>query len=179
MRAKRAPPAGKHQKFEFSATLSDKPGAWVTVVIPKAIIKAIGARGAVPIVGVFDGKERFRSSLLATRDGVHILPVKYHHRKNLGLSPGDRIRVAFQVDHEPRTMPTPPDVIDALESEGLLDAYELVPPGRKRQFLIYLEQAVHEETRLKRIAMIVEMTHADREKRSDRELRKKIRKSHE
>ena len=170
--------SARTKKFEFAAKLSKTPGRWVTVTIPKAISKAIGARGNIPVVGVINGKEKFRSSLLASRDGVHILPVKYHHRKNLGLEPGDRVTIAFEIDHEPRTVPTPPDVIDALESEGLLDAYELVPPGRKKQFLLYLEQAVHEETRLKRVAMIIEMTHADREKRSDREIQKKLRQSH-
>lgn len=167
----------REKKFTFSATLSKTPGAWVTVKIPAAITKAIGIRGRVPIVGTINGKEKFRSGLLATGNGVHILPVKYEHRKNLGLKPGDRVTIAFEIDHEPRTLPTPPDVIDALESEGLLDAYELVPPGRKKQFLVYLEQAVHEETRLKRIAMIIEMTHADREKRADRELQRKLRQS--
>jgi hypothetical protein len=167
------------KKYEFSAKTTKKPGAWVTVAIPAAISKAIGERGSVPIVGTLDGKEKFRSSLLVTRGGGHFLPVKYEHRKNLGLKPGDRVTVVFEIDHEPRIVPTPPDVIDALEAEGLLDAYELVPPGRKKQFLVYLEQAVHEETRAKRIAMILEMTHADREKRADREMQKKIRQSRE
>ncbi len=162
----------KKKKYQFAARLSKTPGAWVTVTIPRAITKAIGIRGRVPIVGVFDGEEKFRATLLAIGDGVHILPVKYDHRKNLGLKPGDRITVTFEIDREPRTIFTPPDVIDALESEGLLDAYELVPPGRKMQFLKYLEQAVHDETRLKRVAMIVEMTHAAREKKVDREMRK-------
>jgi hypothetical protein len=166
---------GKNKKYEFAARLSKTPGAWVTVKVPGAITRAIGIRGRVPIVGVFDGKENFRATLLAIGNGAHILSVKYEHRKNLGLKPGDRISVVFEIDHEPRTMPTPPDVIDALASEGLLDAYELIPPGRKMQFLKYLEQAVHEETRLKRIAMIVELAHAAREKQVDREMQRKLR----
>jgi hypothetical protein len=165
----------KKQKHTFAAKMRRNPGAWVTVEIPAAISKAIGIRGSIPIVGVVNGKEKFRSSLLPTGRGVHLLPIKYEARKNLGLGPGDRITVTFEIDREPRTIATPPDVIDALESEGLLDAYELIPPGRKMQFLKYLEQAVHEETRLKRIAMMVEMAHAAREKQVDREMQRKLR----
>jgi hypothetical protein len=167
--------SAKKKKYEFAARLSKSPGAWVTVTVPRAITKAIGIRGRVPVVGVFDGKEKFRATLLAIGNGAHILSVKYDHRKNLGVKPGDRITVTFEIDREPRVIATPPDVIDALESEGLLDAYELIPPGRKMQFLKYLEQAVHEETRLKRVAMIVELAHAAREKQVDREMQRKLR----
>jgi hypothetical protein len=160
------------KRHSFSATLRKFPGAWITVEIPAAISKAIGIRGSIPIVGTVNGKEKFRSSLLPTGRGVHLLPIRYEIRKSLGLGPGDRVTIAFELDHEPRTIFTPPDVIDALESEGLLDAYELVPPGRKSQMLKYLEQAVHEETRAKRIAFIIETAHAAREKKVDREMKK-------
>ena len=166
---------GKKKNHTFSAKLRRFPGAWVTVEIPAAISKAIGIRGTVPIAGTVNGKETFRSSLLPTGRGIHLLAIKYDIRKALSLEPGDRVTVAFEIDREPRTVVAPPDVIDALESEGLLDAFALIPPGRKTQFLKYLELAVHEETRARRIAMLVEMTHAAREKQADRELAKHMR----
>ena len=161
------------KRHTFSARLARVPGRWVTVEVPTRVSRALGIRGTIPVVGVVNGKAKFRSSLLPRKDGLHFLPIKYELRKNAGLDVGDLVKISLEIDHEPRTLPTPEDVMEALEAEGLLDAYALVPPGRKMQFLKYLEEAVHEVTREKRIAMILEMSHAAREKQADRETRRR------
>jgi Domain of unknown function (DUF1905)/Bacteriocin-protection, YdeI or OmpD-Associated len=160
------------KRHTFSAKLERVPGRWVTLEVPLRVSRALGKRGSIPVMGTLNGKTKFRSTLLPTRPGIYFLPIKYELRKNAGLEVGEIVKVSVEIDHEPRTLPTPEDVIEALEAEGLLDAYELVPPGRKMQFLKYLEEAVHETTRAKRIAMILEVSHAAREKHADREMRR-------
>jgi hypothetical protein len=161
------------KRHTFSAKLVRVPGRWVTLEVPLKVSRAFDKRGSIPVMGTLNGKTKFRSSLLPTRAGIHFLPIRYDLRKTAGIEVGEMVKVRLEIDLEPRTVPTPPDVIDALEAEGLLDAFALIPPGRKTQFLKYLEQAVHEATREKRIAMIVEMAHAAREKKADREMRRR------
>jgi len=164
--------AAKKKRYSFSAKIEQRPGRWFTVLVPAALSRTLGIRGSIPIVGVMNGKAKFRSSLLPRATGLHFLAVRAELRQSVGASAGDRVTIRFQIDREPRTVPTPEDLRELLEAEGLVDGYELIPPGRKMQFLKYLEQAVHETTRQKRLAAFIELAYAAREKQADRMLRR-------
>lgn len=67
-----------------------------------------------------------------------------------------------------RAIPIPPDLAEALREDGVLADWESVPPGRRLYLVKWIDQAVQEATRAKRIAVAVEVSVARRERRVDR-----------
>jgi hypothetical protein len=65
-------------------------------------------------------------------------------------------------------VPIPPDLAAALRDEGVLPAWESLPPGKRAYLLKQIDQAVHEATRAKRIVLAVEEALARHEKGIDR-----------
>jgi uncharacterized protein YdeI (YjbR/CyaY-like superfamily) len=91
-------------------------------------------------------------------------------RAAAGLALGARVRLEVTVDPELRTrdVPIPPDLREALQEEGVLAAWEGMPPGKREHILRWIEQAAHESTREKRVTRAVTEALAAHEKRLDR-----------
>jgi hypothetical protein len=168
-RAAPATPSGTRgaSTFAFSARVVQKD-MYFGVDIPVSVSRAIGMRGFVPIVGTANG-EPLRTTLAPSRGGRHLLLFNRQLREAAGIVPGKRVALSLRVDMEPPVFDIAEDLADALREEGVLEDFETMARGRRNQFIQWMEQAVHEETRAKRIVRLVEMAHAQREKRIDRE----------
>jgi hypothetical protein len=68
-------------------------------------------------------------------------------------------------------LPIPPDLAEALRAERALPGWESLPPGKRAYVLKWIEQAVHEGTRAKRVEHAVEEALARHEKLVDRTTR--------
>jgi hypothetical protein len=68
----------------------------------------------------------------------------------------------------PREIAIPPDLAAALREDGVRADWESMPPGRRAYLLNWIDQAVQETTRAKRVAHAVEEANERREKRVDR-----------
>lgn len=157
----------KKRKYSFEAKIRKEPTTFFYVVTTAAVSRAL-ARRSVPIVASLNGGQEFKATLMPRKGGLHVLFLRGAVRKDAGVGLGDRVTIAFDVDAKSREIETPEEVIEALRSEDLLDAYELITPGVRRQLLIHYGQAVQDATREKRIAYILEHAHAAREKQADR-----------
>ncbi|HEX8795710.1 MAG TPA: DUF1801 domain-containing protein, partial [Polyangiaceae bacterium] len=62
----------------------------------------------------------------------------------------------------PREIPIPRDLSAALREDGILGDWESLPPGKRLYLIKWIEQAVHETTRAKRVASAVEEAHQRR-----------------
>jgi hypothetical protein len=155
--------------FTFTARLV-RARTFYGVDVPAAVSRAIGVRGFVPVVGSVRGAP-FRTSLVPLGGGRHRLWLNAELRAAARVAPGTRIAVTLRVDAAPPPWPTPEDLADTLREEDALETFESLPPGRRRQLLKWLEAAVHEATRVKRIVRCLEIALAEREKRLDREAR--------
>ena len=149
------------------------------VEVPPTVSRTLGVRGYVPIAGVVQGSTPLRASLIPRGDGCHRILLNGALRSTAGIGVGDRVAFAIHVDREPRGGPTPEDVAEALRDEGVLDTFEALAPGKKMHILAWVDQAVHHETRVKRVARVVEVALGEREKRIDREVARAARKSRE
>ncbi len=89
-------------------------------------------------------------------------------RDAAGIGEGDRVAIDIALDRESRVSDTPGDLAFALRDEDALVAFERITPGRRRQYILWLDQAVHETTREKRIVRLVQIALAAREKEIDR-----------
>ena len=160
-------PAKTSESFDFLAKVV-RFGTLYGVDVPAEISRTIGVRGYVAIVGTVSGKVPFRASLVPRGGGQHRILLNGRVREAAGAVLGRALRVAFRVDIDPPEWPTPEDVADALREEGVLETFTSLTRGKRAHILQWVEAAVHESTRAKRVAKVVEVTLAEHEKRLDR-----------
>ena len=100
---------------------------------------------------------------MPTGGGRHKFRLNAVARETAGAHAGDRVRLSVRVDTAPVAEPVPPDLADALAEAGVRDEFAKMPVGRQNHILAWIEKAVREETRAKRVAKTVEVTCAWRE----------------
>ena len=89
----------------------------------------------------------------ARGNGQYRLFVGGEIRKKLGVDAGGSIGIALGRDKKPNELAVPADVTLALrKTPGARKAFESVTPGLRREFLRWVLNAKHAETRAKRIA---------------------------
>lgn len=155
--------------FRFSAKVVRKD-MFFGVDVPAAISRAIGVKGFVPVVGTVNAAP-FRTSLSPSGGGRHHVLLNREVRAAARVALGDRVSLALRVDAEPPVHAIAEDLADALREEGVLEHFAAMTRGRRNQFIQWMERAVHEDTRARRIVRLVEIAHAEREKRIDRQSR--------
>jgi hypothetical protein len=165
----RASPAKKRPaetSFRFLTKIV-RVGSMYGADVPAAVSRALGGRGYVSVLGTINGL-RWRGTISPKGGGRHRMMLNAEVRREAGAGLGDRIEVRLRADHDPPTWPTPDDLAEALHEEGVYEAFASITRGRRNHIVLWLEKAVHDETRVKRVARIVEIAHAEREKQLDR-----------
>lgn len=169
MAAKKAQRRTPEEEFAFRAKVT-RLGLMYVVEVPESVSKAVAIRGYVPVAGTLQGSTPLRASLIPRGDGCHRILLNGAVRGAAGIEAGDRVALAIHVDREPRGATIPDDVAAALRDEGVLETFESLAPGKKMHIIHWVDEAVHEETRAKRVARVVEVALGEREKRLDREI---------
>lgn len=136
--------------------------------IPADVTKAIGRRGIVPIVASVNDAAEVRASMIPCGGGRHRLRLNAVTRDAADAKLGRRLSVRLQVDENPIADPVPGDLAHALREVDAFEAFRRMPVGRQNHILRWLEAAVKEATREKRVAQIVEGALAWREDPKDR-----------
>jgi hypothetical protein len=155
--------------FSFSSRLEQVPGGGpYYIAIPAAVSRAIGRRGNVPVVASVNGVAEVRASIIPCGGGRHRLRLNATTREAAGATLGKRLSVHLRVDDNPVADPVPDDLARALREVDALGAFHQMPVGRQNHILHWLEKAVKEATREKRIAQIVESALAWRDDPRDR-----------
>ncbi len=143
---------------------------WIMYVIdvPSKVSKALEADGPTPVVLTVEGSSPRKTTMTPRKGGGHRVHVHSAVRKETGVGAGDVVKVVLRRDTEPRGVEPPPDLTDALHEAGAYEAFRGMGPAHQRELVAWLEQAVRDETRMKRVARIVERACAAREKQVDR-----------
>jgi uncharacterized protein YdeI (YjbR/CyaY-like superfamily) len=76
--------------------------------------------------------------------------------------------IELQVVTRTRDVVIPDDLAAALRQDDVLEAWEALPPGKREHILRWIDEAVHEATREKRVARAVQEALARRESEIDR-----------
>jgi hypothetical protein len=148
----------------FSGTLA-KQGILYCVDIPERISLAIGRRGRVPVTIAVNGGFPFHGTMVPRGGGKHRLFLNSEAR---GGARTGKVAVTFRVETEPREVAIPPDLEDALREGAVMEGWTSLPVGKRAHIVQWIEEAAHEETRLKRVARAVEEAESRREKDLDR-----------
>lgn len=156
--------ARKAATYSFSARIV-RLGPLYSVDVPAAVSRSVGVRGQVSVLVRANDGAPYHGTLLPRGDGRHRMFVNHEARGGAGA--GSRIKLELRVEKRVREVIIPEDLQTALRDEGVLGAWESLPPGKREHILRWIEEAVHELTREKRIARAVEEALARHERNID------------
>ena len=101
----------------------------------------------IPVVATVNGRS-VRTTLVPAGGGLYRLQIVTAQRKAARADVGDMVGVEIQVDHALRDLPIPVDLRALLKEHAKAQkAFEKLPPGHRRQFLLWLARAKGPETR--------------------------------
>ena len=143
------------KEYSFSAVIENGGGGGVFVRVPIDAEKEFG-RKRVKIRATIDG-EAYRGSLAWMGGRGPILGVLKEIREKIGKEPGDKVKVVFWEDTEPRTVEIPVDLKSEFRRHaGTAAAFEGLPYTLRKEFARSIEAAKRETTRRARIAKVIE-----------------------
>jgi hypothetical protein len=140
-------------------------GGLYAVIVPAAVSRAIGVRGNVSVLVRANGGAPYHSTLMPRGGGRHCM---FLGRSARGGASTGNIDIEIRVEKREREVAIPEDLEAALRDEGVLGAWESLPPGKREHILKYIDGAIHEPTREKRIGQAVEVALARHERNVDR-----------
>jgi Bacteriocin-protection, YdeI or OmpD-Associated/Domain of unknown function (DUF1905) len=105
----------------------------------------------IPVVSVVAGRS-VRTTLVPAGGGHYRMQINTEQRKAAGVDAGDAVRVELRVDLGSRDVEIPSDLKDALAKHPKARrAFEQMPPGHRRQFVLWFGAAKRPETRRKNL----------------------------
>lgn len=137
--------------MRFTTILCEFESGTTGIVVPPEIIDQLEAGKKPPVVVVLNGRYSFRSTV-AVMGGRFLISFSAQRRKESGLAGGDQIDVDLQLDTEPREVPVPPSLADALARDPAAKAvFDSLSNSRKRVYTLSVEGAKTAETRDRRV----------------------------
>jgi len=89
--------------------------------------------------------------------GVAYIGLNKDVRAVVGVDAGDRVRVAIELDTEPRTVTVPDDLQAALaDDRDARVAFEKLSYTHRREYVAWIDEAKRSETRARRVAGTIE-----------------------
>jgi hypothetical protein len=144
----------------------ERMGGWFIVSVPAAVSRAFGKRGHVAVVAHVNGVEVHRS-LIPRGGGKHFLTLNASVRRRAAATVGSRVKVTIALDKAPPDAAIPGDLAFVLREEDALAAFQKLSRSHRNHIIEWIDQAVMEPTRERRIARAVEVALARREKTID------------
>ncbi|MBS1623657.1 MAG: DUF1905 domain-containing protein [Bacteroidetes bacterium] len=140
---------------KFTAELMDAGGGGVYVLFPYSTEQLYGVKGRVPIRAIIDG-ESYQGSLIRYGTPQHMLLVLKSIRTKIGKDIGDMVDVTVWHDQDKRTVDVPKDFAKALKENKLKAAFDKMSYSHQREWMLRIENAKKEETRMKRMERAIE-----------------------
>lgn len=139
--------------MRFQATVIPSGNA-TAVELPAEVVKALGPAARPPIVITINGYA-WRSRVAAMR-GQRLVGISRAQRDACRIAEGDVVEVDLELDIEPRVVPEPADLAEALDGQpDARAAFDRLPFGLKRKHVADIEAAKSAEVRQRRIAKLV------------------------
>lgn len=138
--------------FSFDAELENWAEGmdYCAVRVPSKITNSLGTKGPVLVKASVNNSESFQVSLFPVGGGKHYIRIKAKIRKLTKTKSGDRVKLDFLV-LDPNDVDVPDELLDLLETEGMIDAFMDIPPGKRNYLIRRIQEAVKSATREKRI----------------------------
>ena len=156
-------------KVVFEAKLDNEgmTEGWAHLALSKSASAKFPSRGIVPIAGTINGFA-FRSSAAPDGKGGHRMMINAAMRAGAKASVGDRVTMAVEHDTASREPDLPSDLAKALSKAKMAKAlWEEITPRARGEWVEFLDEAKRPETRVRRVAKVVERLAAGVRRRYD------------
>lgn len=105
----------------------------------------------IPVVSTVGGKST-RSTIVPAGGGKYRMQINTAQRKAARVDWGDAVSVELRIDLASRAVPVPPDLRAALAKHPKArQGFDEMPPGHRRQLLMWFAAAKRPETRRKHL----------------------------
>jgi hypothetical protein len=110
----------------------------------------------IPVVATVGGKST-RTTLVPAGGGRYRMQINTAQRKAAGVDAGEVVSVELRIDLASRVVAVPSDLRKALAKHPKArKAFEEMPPGHRRQFLMWCASGKRPETRLKHLERAID-----------------------
>jgi hypothetical protein len=105
----------------------------------------------IPVIATVGGKS-VRTTIVPAGGAKYRMQINTAQRKAAGVDWGDPVTVELRIDLASRAVPVPADLRAALAKHPKArQGFEEMPPGHRRQFLLWLGASKNPETRRKHV----------------------------
>ena len=144
------------QKQTFTATIQNAGGGGAFVEVPFDVEAAFGSKR--PRVKAMIEGVPYRGILTRMGTECHLLVVLKEIREQIGKTFGDPVTITVDPDTEPRVIEIPAGLKKAFKMEKKAKAFfDKLSYTHQREYVMWINEAKREETRLNRIAKAIEM----------------------
>ncbi len=138
----------------FSTIVQPDPDGVLLIEVPARVMAALSDKKRIPVNVTLNGVV-YRSTI-AVYGGKFYLPARKEIRDAAKLAPGKRAHVTLEADTAARTVMVPSDLARALASARLRPAFDALSFTRRKEHVGAVTDAKRPETRLARVAKVVE-----------------------
>jgi hypothetical protein len=143
-------------KHTFTAVIQNAGGGGAFVEVPFDVEAAFSSKK--PKVKALIEGVPYRGTLTRMGRPNHMLIILKGIRAQIGKTFGDEVKVTVEPDTEPRVVKVPPELAKAFTKERAAEAYfNSLAFSHKREYVNYIMEAKREETRVSRVAKVIEM----------------------
>lgn len=131
-------------------------GGWTYAALPEVPQNPDNPFGWIQVRGSIDNVELKHYKLMPMGNGRLFLPVKAEIRKKIRKQEGDWVKIVLYADDSP--IDVPEEITECLKQEGLriYTAFLSLTDGQKKAFLDWIYQAKTVETKVRRIAEMID-----------------------
>jgi Bacteriocin-protection, YdeI or OmpD-Associated/Domain of unknown function (DUF1905) len=138
----------------FTATVIPAGNA-TGVDVPAEVVEALDA-GKRPLVAITINGHTWRSRV-ASMGGRFIVGISAANRAAAGVTLGDEIEIALELDTAPRVLIEPTDLAAALDADpAAREKFDKFPYGLRRKHVTAIDGAKTAETRRRRIDRLID-----------------------
>ena len=140
-------------KKKFTTVLKGAEGIDTAAIIFPFDVKEVFGKARVPIKGKIN-KVPFRSTIVRMY-GEYMVVVNKSMRDATKKKAGDKVLVEVEEDTQRRTVSVPPDLVAALKSAKLVEAFNSLSYTYRKEHVRSIEEAKRPETRKSRLGKII------------------------
>lgn len=130
-------------------------GGWIYAALPQVAQNKNAPFGWVKVKGKIDGVEIKKYHLMPFGEGKVFLPVRAEIRKKIKKGEGDYVHVILFLDNDPIEIPEEMQLCLKDDPEAEKFFYSL-NDGEKQNYIKWIYTANREETKVKRIAEVID-----------------------
>jgi hypothetical protein len=124
--------------------------------VAAALEKESGKKNHIPVIAIVNGRS-VRTTLFPAGGGRYRMQFNTELRKAARADAGDLVGLELRLDGESREMPLPPELSAVLKDHPKAwRAFEDLPPGHRRQVLLFYSRAKSKRARGKSALRIVD-----------------------